>query len=383
MISISELRAEAKRLTGPNPSEWGRFLAVDAALQTAGAPAVPRHIRDEYLAFLHSSAGTFCYGGGQRSTKSTSALRLCTLPEILLSPYVVSSGATPIWPIVSANMEEAAERIRNLEYFFKLLGFVELPRRPKSAEKIGLAPGQFVVVGGSEMHLLDGCENPMMVRVTARELGAVSGFTARGSSLCDEVPLWDHGENAKRVPVTEPILEALVGRSARQGRTKLLLLGRLFSPTDPLSTRCREGSTADRYVATLGDRAAELDWRGRQWLARYYEREALRATSSERKSLYSDIASDPRLWEPPNPKAYALASWAVFPDGPEVDGAPTVYDASESPERAMAECRRLAGQATKNERDILDGLFRAYGSRGWAAGAHSWIHRACVESIRP
>lgn len=382
MIDLAALRLEATKVHD-EPVEWGRFLACDAALQAAGEPPVPQLIRDEYLSFLRSGAGTFCAGMGQRSTKSTSMLRLCTLPEILLSPYVTSAGATPIWPIVSANMQEASERIRNLEHFFKQLGYTELPRRPKTAEKIGLSKGQFVVVGGLELHLLDGCENPMIVRVTARELGAVSGFTGRGSALCDEVSLWDHGENSGRIPVTEPILETLVGRGARQGRTKLLLVSRLFSPDDALSARCREGSTADRYVATLGERGAEMDFRGRRWLSRYYQGEALRAKLAQKRSLYSDLADDPRLHEPPTPGAYAISSWAAFPDGPEIAGAPTTFDAPESPERAIAECRRLSAQATRAERDILDGLFRAYGSRGHASGSYAWIHRASVEAIRP
>lgn len=382
MIDIAAAREDAKRQAGNEPIEWGRFLSVNALLQAKGEPPVPQLIRDEYLAFLRSGAGTFCGGMGQRSTKSTSMLRLNCLPEILLSPYAISSGATPIWPIVSANMQEASERIRNLEHFLKLLDFTELPRRPKSADKIGLSAGKFVVIGGMEIHLLDGCDNPMLIRVTARELGAVSGFTGRGSALCDEVSLWDHGENEKRQPVTESILETLVGRGARQGRTKLLLVSRLFSPDDALSARCREGSTADRYVATMGERGAALDYRGRKWLATYYEREALRATSAHRKSLYHDLAGDPRLHEPPNPAAYAIPGWAAFPDGPEIDGAPDVMSAPESPERAIAECRRLAAMATRAERDILDGLFRAYGSRGYASGSHSWFHRASVEAIR-
>lgn len=383
MIDIPAARERAKVLGRDEPIEWGRFLAIDEALQGAGAPPVPRLMRDIYLDFLRSEAGTFCGGMGQRSTKSTSALRLCALPEILLSPYVVSSGATPIWPIVSANMQEASERIRNLEHFLKLLGFVELPRRTKSNEKIGLSPGQYVVVGGLEIHILDGCDNPMVIRVTARELGAVSGFTGRGSALCDEVSLWDHGDNERKTPVTEHLLETLVGRGARQGRTKLLLISRLFAPDDALSVRCREGSTADRFVATLGEHGAELDYRGRKWLARYYERAALSASQAHRRSLYSDLASDPRLHEPPTPTAYAIPGWAAFPDGPEIEGAPSCLEAEESPERAIAECRRLAGMAIRNERDILDGIFRAYGSRGYAAGAHAWLDRACCEAIRP
>lgn len=384
LIDIPAARERAKVLGGNEPIEWGRFLAVDEQLQTGGAPHVPQLLRDVYLEFLRSGAGTFCGGMGQRATKSTSMIRLCMLPEILLSPYIVSSGATPIWPIVSANMQEATERIRNLEYFLKTLGYVELPRRTKTAEKIGLSPGQYVVVGGAEVHLLDGCENPMIVRVTARELGAVSGFTGRGSALCDEVSLWDHGdENGRKTPVTEHILETLVGRGARQGRTKLLLVSRLFSPDDALSVRCRQGSTADRFVATLGERGAAMDYRGRKWLATYYEREAMRARTAALRSLYSDLASDPRLHEPPNPSAYAIPGWAAFTDGPEVDGAPSCYEEPESPERAIAECRRLAGMAIRNERDILDGIFRAYGSRGHAAGAHAWFDRECCEAIRP
>jgi hypothetical protein len=383
MIDLAAAKERALRLAGDEPIEWGRFLAIDEELQRAGAPPVSRFMAESYREFYRSGATTLCQGIGQRGTKSTTAMRAATLPEILLSPYAISSGATPVWPIVSANMTEASERIKNLEYFLKLLGYVELPRRTKTADKIGLSQGQFVVVGGLDLHMLDGCDNAMIIRVTARELGAVSGFTGRGSALCDEVALWDSGEeNARKVPVADAILETLSGRGARQGDTKLLLVGRLFSPGDPLSARCRDGSTADRYVQLLGDYGAELDWRARQWLAKRYEREALRAPTASKRALYSGFAEDPRLHEPPNPLAYAIPGWSAFPDGPEREGCPSKRDAPESPERAIAECRRLAAAAARNARDELDGLFRAYGSRGWEAGAHAWIDRECCEAIR-
>ena len=383
MIDLAAAKLRAPILAGEEPIEWGRFLAIDEELQRAGLPPVPRLMQEHALEFWRSGATTYCAGEGQRSTKSTSALRTFCLPEVLLAPYETSSGATPVWPIVSHNVVEASERIKNLEAFFKALGYVELPRRTKTADKIGLDKGQFVIVGGTEIHLIDGCGNPTIIRVAAREIGAVSGFTGRGSALCDEVPLWDHGENAARTPVTEHILETLAGRGARQGDTKLIMVGRLFSPSDALSVRCREGSTADRYVALLGERAALLDYRGRQWLAAYYRAEAVKASGPTRKGLYSSIAEDPRLHEPPNPRAYAIPGWAAFPDGPERPGLPTKAEAPESPERAMAECRRLAAASIRNERDVLDGLFRAYGSRGYEAGAFAWLDPLCCEAIRP
>jgi len=383
MFDLEAAKQAAPRLAGDNPIQWGHFLAIDEQLQLAGAPPVPDLLLDAWLDFLRSGATTFCLGAGQRSTKSTSAMRLSCLPEIFLSPYQVSSGATPVWPIVSHNITEASERIKNLEHFLKLLGFIELPRRTKTADKIGLDKGQFVQAGGTDLHLVDGSGNATIIRVTARDIGAVSGFTGRGSALCDEVALWDHGENASRTPVTEHILETLAGRGARQGETKLLLVGRLFSPGDALSTRCREGSTPDRYVVRLGQKGAERDYAGRQWLAAYYRKEALRAPGQAQKNLYSSLAEDPRLHEPPNPSAYAIPGWACFPDGPEREGCPTKAEAPVSPERAMAECRRLAGASIRNQKDILDGIMRAYGSRGYEAGAHAWIDAECCEAVRP
>lgn len=381
MIDLTKVRLKAERFAANDTIEWGRFAAIDAELQAAGEPPVSRWMTETYRAFWQSGATTLCMGVGQRGTKSTTAIRAVCLPEILLSPYAMSSGAVPIWPIVSADKAEAHGRIENVQHFLEQLGYRELPKRTKTNDKIGLDEGQFVVLGGLTVHLLDGSKNPVDITALARDIGAVSGFTGRGSALCDEISLWDHGANEGRVPVTEHILETLAGRGARQGQTKLLMVSRLFSPDDPLSVRCREGSTADRYVARLGEHGARLDYRARTWLAEYYQCEARRTDHSvARRSLYADLASDPRLHEAPNPLSYAIPGWAAFPFGPPIAGAPHLGVAGEEfPERAIAECRRLAGAAIKNERDILDGMFRAYGSRGYASGTHSWLDRQLVE----
>jgi hypothetical protein len=381
VIDISEALKTAETIAPGEPIEWGRFLAIDAELQRKGEPPVSRWMRDTYQAFWRSGATTLCMGVGQRGTKSTTAMRAVLLPEILLSPYTISSGAIPKWPIISANKGEAAERVRNVEHFLKMLDFSELPRTTKTTEKIGLSRGQFVVRAGMTIHLLDGCDNPMDIAVLDRDVGAVSGFTGRGSALCDEMDLWDHGVNEGRVPVTEHILETLAGRGARQGATKLLMVSRLFSPDSALSVRCREGSSADKFVATLGEHGARLDLRARRWLAKYYEREARRSdVAATKRSLYSDLAADPRLHEDPDPRAYAIPGWAAFADGPDRDDCPPRVDGEERPENAIAECRRLAGASIRNERDILDGLFRAYGSRGYASGTHAFLDRLMVEA---
>jgi hypothetical protein len=380
MIDLAERKEAAKRLAGDGPIEWGRHLAIDEALQAAGEPPMSRWMTETYRAFWRSGAGALCMGVGQRGTKSTSYIRAVLLPALLLAPYAPTSGAVPRFPIISSDVGEAHGRIENLEHFLRRLEFRELPRRTKTQEKIGLGAGEFVVTGGLTIHLLDGDGNPTLISVLAREIGAVSGFAGR-DALCDEMSLWDYGAaNSDRRPVTESILETLAGRSLRQGDAKIVMASRLFSPDDPLSVRCRAGSTPDRFVATLGEHGARLDLRARKWLASWYARQA-RSTAHplRRRSLYSDLAADPRLHEDPDPNAYAIPGWAAFPDGPDNPDCPPRVDGDEYPEHAIAACLKKAATVTVNERDVLDGLFRAYGSRGYASGTHAFLDRALVE----
>lgn len=380
LINLKQARADAERLAGDGPIEWGRFLAIDAALQAADEPPVTCLMQEIYRDFFESGAETSCQGIGQRGTKSTTYIRAVLLPSLLLAPYTMTSGAVPKFPIISSDIGEAHGRVENVAHFLQCLGFSELPRRPKSVEKIGVGPGQFVVVGGQQVHLLDGNGNPTVISVLAREVGAVSGFAGR-DALCDEMSLWDYGVNDRRLPVTETILETLGGRSLRQGPAKIVMSSRLFAPEDPLSTRCRGGSTPDRRVARLGEYGARLDLRARNWLGRYYQREALStAHPMTRRSLYTDLASDPRLWEPPDPSAYAIPGWSAYPDGPDSPDCPPRIQGEEHPEHAIMACRKKAAGVIANERDILDGLFRAYGSRGYAAGTHAALDRTLVEA---
>lgn len=382
MVStVTDLQDEAKRLAGDNPIEWGRFLAIDVDLQKAGEKPVSRLMQEIFLNFYRSGCTTLCMGIGQRGTKSTTTIRIQCIPEILLAPYEMSSGSVPVWPIVSKDIAEAQGRVENVVHYLKKLGYSELPRRPKSQDKMSLGAREFVVVGGATVHMIDGYGNPTEIAVTARELGAVSGFTGR-SCLLDEVDLWDHGvENERRAPVAEHIIETIAGRGARQGDTKIIMASRLFSPDAPLSSRCKDGDTPERYIARLGEHGSILDLRAREWLSGRFQRLSMKAPSASRRNLYRDLADDPRLHEDPDPNAYAIPSWAAFPSGPDDPdaGLPPIPPHEERPEHAIQECFRLASASIRNVKDILDGLFRAYGSRGYSSGSHAWLDRGLVD----
>jgi hypothetical protein len=375
MIGIlKDARVRAKVLAGDEPIEWGRYLALDEALQEAGEPPVSNYWCGRgqgdapvgvYLDFFRSGKTTFCAGKGQRAAGSTTCMRVAALPEVLLGDYTMASVSEPAWPIVSCDDTEAANRIQDLKGFLRKLGLTELPKRPKSAEKIGVGEGQFVILGGSEIHLLDCDGNPTKYSVTTRSVGGVSGFTGR-SALCDEVDLWDERARlADEKPVAESVIQILAGRGLRQGDTKLYMLSRLFNAAGPLSTRCADGDNEERYIARQGEYGARLDVRARAYAKEYFERLALNAPNAVRRREYEKHAEDKRLTEDGDPRSYELPTWVCFGDDPE---------------RVMAECLRAATSASRTGDGILDELFGPYGSRA-RAGAWSWISGSKLDLV--
>lgn len=361
---LKQAREEARRRRGDEPEEWGRFLVVDAALQAAGEPPISRWWRETYLDFFRSGKTTFCAGKGQRAAGSTTCLRVGCLPEILVGSYTMASVSLPAWPIVSVDDNEASNRVSDLQGFLRKLGLKELPRRTKNAEKIGIGPGEFVIVGGHDIHLLDCDGNPTKIAVTTRSVGGVSGFTGR-SALCDEVDLWDaRAKISGDKPVAESVIQILAGRGVRQGSTKLYMLSRLFDVDGPLSSRCSDGDNEERYIVRQGEYGAELDVRARAWLKGHFQELAIK-TNGPRRREYEQAAEDPRLSENGNPWSYELPTWVCFGDDPE---------------RVVAECLRAAMAASKHGDAVLDELFGPYGSRA-RAGTWSWFSAAKVEAM--
>lgn len=364
MIALKNIRERAKVLGGDEPVEWGRFLAVDEVLQRAGEPPISRWWQDSYLDFFRTGKTTYCAGKGQRAAGSTTCLRVVCLPEILAGSYVMASVSQPAWPIVSESNEEAQNRIMDLRGFLTKFGLTELPKRPKSAEKIGVDAGQFVILGGSEIHLLDCDGNPTKIMVTTRSVGGVSGFTGR-SALCDEVDLWDaRAKIAGDKPQAEAVIQILAGRGLRQGATKLCMLSRLFDTAGPLSVRCADGDNEERYIARQGEYGAALDVRGRAYAKEYFEGLALRAPDAIRRRDYEQAAEDPRLTEQGDPRSYALPTWVCFGDDPEL---------------VMRGCLKAAMSASRTGDAVLDELFGPYGSRA-RSGAWSWFGAANVDA---
>jgi hypothetical protein len=363
---LKEARERAKVLAKDDPIEWGRYLVVDEALQDAGEPPISEFWAASYLDFWRSGKTTMCAGKGQRGQGSTTCLRAALIPEVLVGDYKMASVSQPVIPIVSCDDNEASNRITDIKNFLKKLSLTELPKRPKSAEKIGVGPLQFVELGTSDIHLLDCDGNPTKFSVTTRSVGGVSGFTGR-SALCDEVDLWDaRAKIAGDKPVAESVIQILTGRGFGEASARMYMLSRLFDPEGPLSTRIASGNNEERYIVVQGELGAARDVRARAWLKRHCEELAMleRDQGNARHARENEMhAEDPRLVEPGNPDSGELPTWVC---------------AAGDPEKIMAECWRRAVAASKTGDNVLDELFGPYGSRA-RAGAWGWISAALIE----
>lgn len=200
--------------------------ALDAALASAGHHPLTPWWREQLRRFYaHPTARTFVGRVGRGGAKSHTSVKV-GLAETLYGDWKIPPGERHYWAYVSANKEEAFQRLTLLKSGLDRLGF------KYEAE-------------GDAIDLVD---YPRGFRVFACQVGAVSGFRCYGYSA-DELAKWRAGvEFASPAQEVVTSLDAMTVTHAAEARR--LLISSPFSTVDYHAERFDLGDTDEQLVAT-------------------------------------------------------------------------------------------------------------------------------------
>lgn len=197
--------------------------ALEAALTAHHFPPMSPWWRETITNFYKTQKRTIVARVGRRGGKSSTVCRLAVL-EALYGEHDVTPGDVGVVAIVSANRDQANERLRTIATILRTL---KVRHRQTS----------------DEIELLN---RPIVFKTFAASVAGVVGFTAI-CCICDEVSKWKAHDSASN-PAPE-ILSALRPTMATMPNARMFLISSPMGEEDAHATAFAKGDTDHQVVA--------------------------------------------------------------------------------------------------------------------------------------
>lgn len=223
-LERSYLESAKRRLSPPNL--YQRFCELDSKLIEKKFPPTSEFWLETLRAFWDSRKRQLVLRVGRRGGKSSTLCRVAVC-EALFGQFDIPPGDIGVVAIVSVNIKQAAERIRNIEAVLKA---------------IGMQPGKDYKRTGDTIELM---HKPVKFEVFSATTMAAVGFTAI-SIICDELAIWRNEQTGANP--AEAILNWLRPTMATQKSAKMYLSSSPFSTLDAHHLAFIKGDTERQMV---------------------------------------------------------------------------------------------------------------------------------------
>lgn len=205
------------------PAILRELPVLEKRLQAHGFPPMSPWWRDQFVVFYTAGVRQLVLRVGRRGGKSSSLCRVAVL-EALYGDHDIPPGDVGVVAIVSTRRDEAQQRLRTIRAILDALG----EEYKATAEAVTLT------------------SRPVMFKVFAANVAAVSGFTAI-AIIADEIAKW-RDEDTGANPATE-VLAALRPTMATQRNARIFLSSSPLGTEDAHATAFALGTTEFQIAA--------------------------------------------------------------------------------------------------------------------------------------
>jgi hypothetical protein len=202
-----------------------KIAPLEKKLTKAGFPAMSPWWIETFTQFFNSSCRQWVGRVGRRGGKSSSLCRIASLIA-LEGDWKVPPGDTAVIAFISANRDEAAQRLRTIS---AILDALSVPYTRKKDD--------------IELHVQG---RPVVFRTFAASVAGVSGFTAV-AVFCDEVSKWRDNDSGSN-PAGE-VLASVRPTLATQPTGRIFLSSSPFGTLDAHAEAFDLGDSAFQQVA--------------------------------------------------------------------------------------------------------------------------------------